>query len=52
MVGDNLEWDVAAPQSLGVFGVWIDRRGSGLPEDAGAAPNLIVRALSDIKPLI
>ena len=32
MVGDNLEWDVAAPQRLGMSGVWIDARGRGLPE--------------------
>src|SRR5581483_4821368 len=25
MVGDNLEWDVAAPQRHGLLGVWIDR---------------------------
>lgn len=27
MVGDNLEWDVASPQFIGVTGVWIDRDG-------------------------
>src|SRR5579862_2359194 len=25
MVGDNLEWDVAAPQRLGLRGIWLDR---------------------------
>ena len=24
MVGDNLEWEVAAPQRLGIHGVWMD----------------------------
>lgn len=24
MVGDNLEWDVIAPQSIGIMGVWIN----------------------------
>ena len=24
MIGDNLEWDVAAPQRLGMRGIWID----------------------------
>ena len=33
MVGDNLEWDVAAPQKLGMSGVWIDARGRGLPDE-------------------
>ena len=32
MVGDHLELDVAAPQKLGMSGVWIDARGRGLPE--------------------
>ncbi len=31
MVGDNLEWDVAAPQRAGIRAVWVDRRGAGLP---------------------
>ena len=31
MVGDHLEWDVSAPQRLGVRGVWMDREGHGLP---------------------
>jgi putative hydrolase of the HAD superfamily len=52
MIGDNLEWDVAAPQRLGVFGVWIDRHGRGVPEDAAVAPGLVVRTLADIRPLI
>lgn len=32
-VGDNLEWDVGAPQALGVFGIWHDVRREGLPSD-------------------
>ena len=31
MVGDNLEWDVAEPQRQGIYGIWIDIRGRGLP---------------------
>src|SRR5207249_3416864 len=39
MVGDHLEWDVLAPQRLGLTGVWIDRDGAGLPaETAGRSP--------------
>src|SRR2546426_7554913 len=33
MVGDHLEWDVGAPQRLGLSGVWVDRGGRGLPPD-------------------
>src|SRR5690606_36604983 len=38
MVGDNLEWDVAQPQRLGIAGVWVDVRGTGLPSDAPIQP--------------
>jgi putative hydrolase of the HAD superfamily len=48
MVGDNLEWDVAAPQRLGLTGVWIDRAGVGLPADAGVTPHRIIRSLSEL----
>ena len=52
MVGDNLEWDVAAPQKLGMSGVWIDARGRGLPNDSAVKPDYIVRALADLRSLI
>ena len=49
MVGDNLEWDVAAPQRLGLTAVWIDRRGAGLPTGSAVRPDRIIRALSDLR---
>jgi putative hydrolase of the HAD superfamily len=49
MVGDNLEWDVAAPQKLGVFSIWIDRKGTGLSRAANIRPDRIVRRLSDLR---
>jgi putative hydrolase of the HAD superfamily len=48
MVGDNLEWDVAAPQRLGMSGVWIDREGAGLPAEASVSPDRIIRSLSEL----
>jgi putative hydrolase of the HAD superfamily len=49
MVGDNLEWDVIAPQRLGLRGVWIDRAGAGLPPAlADARPHRIIRSLSEL----
>ena len=36
-VGDNLEWDVLAPQKLGMFGIWHDFRAQGLPPDSPIA---------------
>jgi putative hydrolase of the HAD superfamily len=38
MVGDNIEWDIAAPQALGISGIWYDSEGTGLPPDAPAVP--------------
>ena len=48
MVGDHLEWDVLAPQRLGLTGVWIDREGAGLPADADARPHRIIGSLSEL----
>jgi putative hydrolase of the HAD superfamily len=48
MVGDNLEWDVAGPQRLGLAGVWIDRAGAGLPEGTPVRPHRVIRSLSEL----
>lgn len=49
MAGDNLEWDVAGPQRLGIFGIWIDLAGAGLPPGNGVRPNRIVRSLAELR---
>jgi len=48
MAGDNLEFDVAAPMKLGMWGIWVDRQGAGLPVAGGAKPDRIVRAVAEI----
>jgi putative hydrolase of the HAD superfamily len=49
MVGDHLEWDVLAPQRMGLAGIWIDREGTGLPPaHADARPDRIIRSLSEL----
>ncbi len=48
MVGDNLEWDVAAPQRLGIFAVWIDPDAAGVPPEIDVRPDHVVRALSEL----
>lgn len=48
MVGDNLEWEVAAPQRLGIFAVWHDPRGQGLPSGSPIRPDRIIRRLSEL----
>jgi putative hydrolase of the HAD superfamily len=49
MAGDHLDWDVAAPQQLGLFTIWIDRQGRGLPPRSSVRPDRIVRALSELR---
>jgi putative hydrolase of the HAD superfamily len=48
MIGDNLEWDVEAPQRLGIVGVWLDHAGSGLPESSSIHPDRILGSLSEL----
>jgi putative hydrolase of the HAD superfamily len=48
MVGDNLEWEVAAPQKLGIFAIWFDGFGRGLPKDSAIRPDRIIRSLPEL----
>ncbi len=48
MVGDNLHWEVAAPQALGIKGVWVDWKGVGLPEDSDIMPDRIVKSIAEL----
>ncbi|HEX4891328.1 MAG TPA: HAD family hydrolase [Alphaproteobacteria bacterium] len=48
MVGDNLEWEVAAPKRLGIHTVWHDHTGNGLPDNAPAQPDRIIRRLAEL----
>jgi putative hydrolase of the HAD superfamily len=50
MIGDNLEWEVAAPQRLGIFAIWFDAAGNGLPRDTHVRPDRIVASLSELLP--
>ncbi|MGE5269315.1 MAG: HAD family hydrolase [Thiohalocapsa sp.] len=48
MVGDNLEWEVVAPQRLGIYAIWYDGYGQGLPSDSAVRPDRIIRALPEL----
>ncbi len=48
MVGDNLEWEVAAPQRLGLTGIWIDPFDDGLPAGGTITPDRTIRALGEL----
>jgi putative hydrolase of the HAD superfamily len=48
MVGDNLEWEVVAPQRLGIHAIWHDVVGEGLPEGSTIRPDRIIRSLHEL----
>jgi putative hydrolase of the HAD superfamily len=48
MVGDHLDWDVAAPQRLGLRAAWIDAEGRGLPEGSLVRPDRVLRAFTEL----
>ena len=50
MIGDNLEWEVVAPQRLGIYAIWIDVHGDGLPADSTVKPDRIIRSLTELVP--
>jgi putative hydrolase of the HAD superfamily len=50
MIGDNLEWEVVAPQRLGIYAIWIDVHGEGLPADSTVRPDRIIRSLTELLP--
>jgi putative hydrolase of the HAD superfamily len=48
MVGDNYEWEVVAPQSLGICGIWYDPFDAGIPAHATAQPSRVIRRLAEL----
>jgi putative hydrolase of the HAD superfamily len=48
MVGDNLEYDVGAPQRLGIFGIWHDGWGRGLPSTSSTKPDRVITRLKQL----
>lgn len=52
MVGDNLEWEVAAPQRVGIYSIWVDAAGAGLPPDSDVKPDRIVRSVGELREIL
>jgi putative hydrolase of the HAD superfamily len=48
MVGDNYEWEVVAPQKLGMCGIWYDPFEAGVPATASARPTRIINRLAEL----
>lgn len=50
IVGDNLEWEVAVPQKLGMYTVWNDARNTGLPVESVIRPHRMVKSIAELLP--
>jgi putative hydrolase of the HAD superfamily len=50
MIGDNLEWEVEVPQRLGIYAIWMDAHGEGLPAGSTIKPDRIIRSLAELLP--
>jgi putative hydrolase of the HAD superfamily len=51
MVGDDLERDIAPCLSLGIFSIWVDWKGTGLPPSHKVEPDKIIRNVGELLPL-
>jgi len=48
MIGDRLEHDIKPAQKLGIYAIWVDWRGEGLPESSTVQPDRIIRKLLEL----
>lgn len=48
MIGDNLSWEIAPAQALGLYAVWVDWAGTGLPADSPVRPDRTVRRIAEL----
>jgi putative hydrolase of the HAD superfamily len=48
MVGDNYEWEVVAPQKLGMCGIWYDPLDAGIPAHATVQPARTIKRLAEL----
>jgi putative hydrolase of the HAD superfamily len=49
MVGDDLQRDISGAQALGMFTIWVDWRGGGLPASSPIVPDRIVRSIAELR---
>ncbi len=48
MVGDNSYFEVGGAQKLGIWGMWVDWRRSGVSDDSIVKPDRIVHLISEL----
>jgi putative hydrolase of the HAD superfamily len=51
MIGDNLEWEIEVPQRLGIYAIWMDAHGQGLPAESTVNPDRIISSLTELLPV-
>jgi len=49
MVGDDLQRDISGAGALGLFTIWVDWRGDGLPESSPVLPDHIIRSITELR---
>ena len=48
MVGDDVVFDIAVPQQLGMVVIWMDPARRGLPEKSSVHPDAIIYTLPEL----
>jgi hypothetical protein len=43
-----LEWEIAAPQRLGIYAIWHDAYRIGIPPNCGVQPDRIIHSLPEL----
>jgi hypothetical protein len=51
LFGDNLEWEVDTPRRLGIYAIWMDVHGEGLPSGSTVKPDRVIRSLAELLPV-
>lgn len=49
MVGDHLHFDVGGGKAAGLYAVWVDWQGLGVPDDYPIQPDRIVRSIAELR---
>nr|WP_245976406.1 HAD hydrolase-like protein [Paenibacillus prosopidis] len=48
MVGDNFEWEVIAPQQIGIKGIWINLKGINTASFHQIQPYQSIKAINEL----
>jgi putative hydrolase of the HAD superfamily len=52
MIGDDLAFDIAGSQRLGMLAIWVDHAGRGLPEENSIRPDQTIRTFLELHDLL